>query len=182
MTDEKIYSKNSIEIDGKVYYTGASDGYLRTMSAHVRKNTKRMFVNGEYIPQTHPLYKAGRYQSFDDAWSHVEIDSLSTAGQIYVIFNKAFPNWYKVGKAVSTEDRLKGYQTSSPFRDYQILYTVDVDNRHEAEMKAHHLLRKELHSHRCRGEWFNADLDMLIEVLDTVQSEQKQLDLFEEAV
>ena len=32
-----------------------------------KSNNNRMYVNGRYVPQTHPLYKAGRYQSFDDA-------------------------------------------------------------------------------------------------------------------
>ena len=30
-------------------------------------NDARMYVNGKYIAQSHPLYKPGRYKSFNDA-------------------------------------------------------------------------------------------------------------------
>ena len=30
-------------------------------------NPNRMFVNGKYIPQKHPLYKPGKYKTFSDA-------------------------------------------------------------------------------------------------------------------
>ena len=41
--------------------------------------------------------------------------------QVYIITNDAWPDWVKVGKAVSADDRLNGYQTSSPFRDYGVI-------------------------------------------------------------
>ena len=100
--------------------------------AHIRKNTTRMFVNGKYIPKSHPLHKPGRYKSLDDVWSHEKIES-TREGDIYVIVNDAWPDWVKVGKASMAEDRLNTYQTSSPFRDYSIIATVAVENRHEQE-------------------------------------------------
>ena len=30
-------------------------------------NSSRMYVNGKYVSQKHPLYKPGRYKSFNDA-------------------------------------------------------------------------------------------------------------------
>ena len=183
MTKElENYSKNSTVIDGKVYYTGQSDGSYRSMEAHKRKNTTRMFVNGKYIPKSHPLHKAGRYKTLDDAWSHVEIDERSSEGQVYIIANKAFPNWYKVGKAVSAEDRLNGYQTSSPHRDYELLYVIDVDNRHTAETSVHRVLRDMLPEDHCQNEWFNWTLEDIKLVLDNVEATQKQLDLLDQAV
>mgnify|MGYP003638988340 CR=1 FL=1 len=33
----------------------------------VKHNPRRMYVNGKYVPTTHPLYKPGNYKSFNDA-------------------------------------------------------------------------------------------------------------------
>lgn len=145
--------------------------------ASVRSNGSRMWVNGKYISKKHPLFKAGRYKTLDDAWSHVEIDQRSAEGEVYIIANKAFPNWYKVGKAVSAEDRLNGYQTSSPFRDYELLYSVKFDNRHRAESDVHKLLRNVLDEECCKSEWFKADYESIQDVIDTVKASEAQLDL-----
>ena len=144
-------------------------------------NKLSMYINGKYISRKHPLYKPGRYKSYDDAWSHVELDERTTEGYVYIISNKAWSNWYKVGKAVSADDRLNGYQTSSPYRDYELLYAVAVENRHQAEAQAHKKLKEISEHEHYSGEWFNIALDKIKEVLDTVEAEQKQLDLFEEA-
>ena len=145
------------------------------------RNNSRMWVNGVFIPKSHPLHKPGRYKTLDDAWSHAEIDQRSTEGEVYIITNKAFPNWYKVGKAVNAEDRLNGYQTSSPFRDYELRYSVKFDNRHQAEVQVHRLLRNVLSESHCQGEWFNADYEVIKDMIDVVHAQEKQLDLLSEA-
>lgn len=150
--------------------------YICNDCNNVRNNT-RMYVNGKYISKKHPLYKAGRYTTLSDAWSHIELDTRTAEGEVYIIANKAFPNWYKVGKAVSAEDRLNGYQTSSPFRDYELLYSVKFDNRHRAESDVHKLLRNVLDEECCKSEWFKADYESIQEVIDTVKASEAQLDL-----
>ena len=149
-------------------------------ACHKKSNDNRMWINGVYIPMTNPLHKAGRYKTLDDAWSHVEIDQRSTEGEVYIIANKAFPNWYKVGKAVSAEDRLNGYQTSSPFRDYELLYHVEFDNRHRAESDVHKLLRNVLEEDNCKGEWFKADYEVIKDMIDVTKSTEAQLDMFDD--
>ena len=52
---------------------------------HRKSNSNRMWVNGVYIPMDHPLHKAGRYNTLEDAWSHVEIDTRSSDGYVYII-------------------------------------------------------------------------------------------------
>lgn len=117
-----------------------------------KSNTNRMYVNGKYIPQTHPLYKAGRYKSFDDAaFSSLENYTRSKEGQVYIITNSAWPEWVKIGMAIDAEDRLNGYQTSSPMRDYKLMYAVSTDNRRKAEAAAHKAAEKIAER---RGEWF----------------------------
>jgi len=129
----------------------------RCRNCRKTSNDNRMYINGKYIPQTHPLYKPGRYKSLDDAWSHNKIESTKE-GEVYAIVNDAWPEWVKIGKAVSSEDRLNGYQTSSPFRDYRIVHAVGVDNRHEAEVTMHKMFEEK--SLERRGEWFKIDKEV----------------------
>ena len=101
---------------------------------------------------SHPLYKAGRYKSFGDAaFSSLANYETAKEGQVYIIVNPAFPSWCKIGMAVDAEDRLKQYQTSSPYRDYKLIAMYDTSDRRKAEKFAHDLLAK---SHERRGEWF----------------------------
>ena len=82
--------------------TANKDGSRRRLTGHRKKYLERMFVNGKYIPKSHPLWKAGRYRSLDDAWSHNKIESIDQ-GEVYIIVNDAWQDWVKVGKAVSSE-------------------------------------------------------------------------------
>ena len=118
------------------------------------RNNNRMWVNGKYISKSHPLHKPGRFKSLDDAWSHSQIESTSQ-GEVYAITNDAWPEWIKVGKASIAEDRLNGYQTSSPFRDYSIIATLSTEDRHSKEREMHKVF--EHFSKERRGEWFKID-------------------------
>jgi hypothetical protein len=122
-----------------------------------------MYVNGKEISKKHPLHKPGKYKSFDDVWSHNQIDKTSE-GEVYAIVNPAWPDWVKVGKAVSTEDRLNGYQTSSPYRDYTVITTVSVDNRHEEERRMHKVLTA--HATERKGEWFKISVNTVKEIFE----------------
>lgn len=147
-----IKSKAAFE-DGDWWYYSPS-GYRQRVSTHAAKNKNRMFVNGKYIPSSHPLHKPGRYKSLDDAWSHNKIESVDQ-GEVYIITNAAWSDWVKVGKAVSSDDRLNGYQTSSPFRDYKIIATLATNNRHTKEREMHKIF--EHFSEERKGEWFKID-------------------------
>jgi hypothetical protein len=135
-----------------------------------------MYVNGVYIPKSHPLHKPGRYKAIDDAWSHVEIDKKTVAGEVYIIRNSAWTNWLKIGKAVLSEDRLNGYQTGSPFRDYVLEYYEAFDNRHEAEKAIHRMLEKHKDCHERRGEWFKTYIPVVKEVMNEYRQQQAQAD------
>ena len=78
--------------DGEWWYYGNKDGTRRRLKGHRKKYLERMYVNGKYIPKSNPLWKAGRFKSFDDAWSHKQINS-TTEGEVYVIVNDAWPEW-----------------------------------------------------------------------------------------
>jgi hypothetical protein len=118
-----------------------------------KNNPKRMYVNGKYVPKSHPLYKAGTYKSFEDAaFSSLAKYQSSTEGQVYIVTNPSFPEWVKVGMAVDAEDRLRGYQTSSPFRDYELFYSWSVHDRRAAETEAHSILKE--WTAGKKNEWF----------------------------
>jgi len=141
--------------------------YKDNKSAVQARDAKRMWVNGVEVKKTHPLYKAGRYKGFEDAaFSSLENYKDNPQGQVYIITNPAWEGWVKVGMAVDSEDRLKNYQTSSPFRDYTLLYTYDVDDRRAAESAAHVRLAKECDN---INEWFRLPAaianEMILEVI-----------------
>jgi len=118
---------------------------------HMR-DSQRMWVNGKHISKSHPLYKAGRYKGFEEAaFSSLENYKESAEGEVYIITNKAWDGWVKVGMAVDAEDRLKNYQTSSPFRDYVLYYSYKTDDRRKAESKAHSKLEQLFERN---NEWF----------------------------
>ena len=84
-------------------------------------------------------------------WKTQEVYNQVKEGYVYVMTNPAWPEWIKVGMAVDSEDRLKSYQTSSPFRDYILVYSYEVDDRRAAEAAAHVRLAKECDN---INEWF----------------------------
>ena len=87
------------------------------------------------------------------------------AGHVYVIINDAWPEWVKIGKAVDAQDRLNGYQTSSPMRDYRLVYSIYIEDRHKAEKNAHKL--SESIAER-KGEWFKMSNEQAITGLEEV--------------
>ena len=135
-------------------YTGGPMYYKDNPEAVRKRDAQRMYVNGKEISKKHPLHKPGKYKSLDDAWSHNKIESVDN-GEVYIIVNAAWPDWVKVGKAVIAKDRLNGYQTSSPFRDYSLVATLSTDNRHTKEREMHKVFTH--FAQERKGEWFKID-------------------------
>jgi hypothetical protein len=158
------FSKSSSRKDGRQdYCKSCKSEYNRT---HQNRNKTRMFVNGKFVPKSHPLHKPGKYKTFEDAaFSSLEKYESSTEGQVYVITNPSFCSWVKVGMAVEAEDRLNGYQTSSPFRDYMLNYSWDVNDRRAAESEAHSELQK---LYERRSEWFKCTPEQAQEVVSGI--------------
>ena len=134
-----------------------------------QENAKKMYVNGKYVPKSHPLYKAGRYKGFEDAaFSGLENFKTNPEGQVYIITNPAWEGWVKVGMAVDAEDRAGGYQTSSPYRDYELAYVVDTKDRRATEAETHARLGELFEQ---RNEWFKCDVEMAKRIIDGVTGE-----------
>ena len=144
-------------------YTGSPMYYTDNPEAVRRRDSQRMYVNGKEVSKKHPLHKPGRYKSLDDVWSHAVIEDTKE-GDVYAIVNKAWPDWVKVGKASIAEDRLSGYQTSSPFRDYEIIAKVAVENRHQKEREMHKVF--EHFADTRNGEWFKINKVTAIKIFN----------------
>lgn len=89
-------------------------------------------------------------------------------GYLYLITNSAWPGWIKVGTTKNIKHRVRSYQTGSPFRDYQVVYSV----KHPDYLLAEKRIRQQMEyfASDIRNEWFKVDLqiakDRLVEQLD----------------
>ena len=83
-------------------------------------------------------------------------------GYVYIITNPAWKGWLKVGMAVDAEDRCKSFQTSSPYRDYQLEYCAYFNNRRVAEEKMVKV------SDSNTSEWFKVSVIDAIKVIERV--------------
>lgn len=166
-------NKNTYFEDGEWWYKGARDGQKRQrVESHNKKNNSRMFVNGKYVPKSHPLYKEGRYKGFEDAaFSSLANYKDNPQGQVYVITNPAWEGWVKVGMAVDAEDRAGNYQTSSPYRDYELAYVVDTPDRRATEAEAHKRLSDMFEQ---RNEWFKCDVEIAKRWIDSIIGEHDE--------
>ena len=126
---------------------------------------QNMYINGKYISRSHPLYKAGKFKTFEGAaFSALAGYEKTPEGYVYIIANPSFDGWLKVGMAIDAEDRCNGYQTSSPHRDYKLLYARRFNDRRTAETKTMNKLKKVVKEHN--GEWFKTDRNTAQEIIE----------------
>ena len=125
----------------------------RNLFLNPKSNPARMYVNGKYVSRTHPLYKAGRYKTFEGAaFASLAGYETTKEGYVYIITNPAWGGWLKIGMAIDAEDRCNSYQTSSPFRDFKLVSKEYFNNRMKAERAMHSVLK--VVSLDNNGEWF----------------------------
>ena len=157
--------------DGEWWYR-PRDGRRRKVTGTSKTAQNRMYVNGKYISKTHPLHKAGSYKGFEEAaFSALENFKDSPQGQVYIITNPAWEGWVKVGMAVDASDRAGNYQTSSPFRDYELGYVVDTLDRRATEAETHARLGDLFEQ---RNEWFKCSVEMAQRIIDGVVGEENE--------
>ena len=157
---------------GKNKYYDPNNSYEIQKERNIKSNAKRMYVNGKYIEETHPLHKPGRYKTFNDAAfaGTYKIDSIKE-GYVYAITNPAWSGWVKIGMAIDADDRCNGYQTSSTFRDYVLEHIIVTKNRRKTEAEAHKAASKLATSRN--GEWFNLGVEEAKKVLDNCSTTDK---------
>jgi hypothetical protein len=167
LTEDNWYESNK---KYKIYYCQPCLRDYANVVANPKGNPQRMYVNGKYVPKSHPLYKAGRFKTFEGAaFSSLEGYANTTEGEVYVITNKAWKGWIKVGMAIDAEDRCKSYQTSSPLRDYELKYSQGFKDRRMAETTAHLLC--DTVSKERQGEWFKMPVKKAVELIKNITKE-----------
>ena len=90
----------------------------------------------------------------------------SKHGSVYIVYNPSFVGWIKVGCALSSEDRLKSFQTATPFRNFKIKWSKQTNDKLASEAEAHTLLSE--HAER-RNEWFKIQPHKASKILEKLQ-------------
>jgi len=81
------------------------------------------------------------------------------SGHIYIISNPAWDGYLKIGVAKNLTNRLRQYQTTSPFRDFVIEYSTGLlDDAYWIEWQVHDYFDS-------RYEWSQAPLNEIIEYI-----------------
>ena len=83
---------------------------------------------------------------------------MTSAGYLYIIINNSFPGWLKIGTTRNLKTRLQTYQTSSPFRDYEVIYSI----KHPEYLKAEQNIKLQMKhfAKQIKNEWYEVDLDV----------------------
>lgn len=90
-------------------------------------------------------------------------------GYLYIIQNKAWTNWIKIGITTNIKHRLHTYQTGSPFRDYKVLYIIEHPEYKKAEKRVRLIMKP--FTKEIRNEWYNVDIEMAKSQLELLLSE-----------
>ena len=137
-------------------------------------NAKQLYINGQYISRKDPRYsmfKPGKYKNIGDAIFEQSGASNIKEGHVYVITNPAWSGWVKIGMAIDAEDRLNGYQTSSPMRDFVLEHYVASNDRRKSEREAH--TRALPLASDSKGEWFKMSVEQAITILDNLDEQHR---------
>jgi hypothetical protein len=88
-----------------------------------------------------------------------EITKIKIPNFIYIIINKAWQDYIKLGRSNDVNNRLIQYQTGSPFRDYEIFYCKYVNDV---------TIIENYFSNNIEGshEWFKIDKYLAVDIIE----------------
>ena len=120
------------------------------------------------------FYKERFEEGKEDEQENVE--DQDQRGWVYVLWCPAYPTWVVTGKAKNFRDRINGYQTYSPNRDYELVGLAYVENRKEGEEKLQDEIDKEHTGKRGKAsnkpsEWFEINKEQAYEILERLNPE-----------
>jgi sulfatase maturation enzyme AslB (radical SAM superfamily) len=81
-----------------------------------------------------------------------------SSGYLYIITNKSWPGWIKIGTTRNLKTRLQTYQTSSPFRNYEVMYSIKHPEYLQAEQNIK--LQMKRFAKRIKNEWYEVDIEV----------------------
>lgn len=81
-----------------------------------------------------------------------------SSGYLYIITNKSWPGWIKIGTTRNLKTRLQTYQTSSPFRNYEVMYSI----KHPEYLQAERNIKLQMtrFAKRIKNEWYEVDIEV----------------------
>lgn len=79
---------------------------------------------------------------------------------IYVITNPIYDGWVKIGRSRNVFNRIKNYQTYSPYRDFKLEYYLRIYNIDEVENIFYDMFGYE------NNEWFNIPITEAISIIE----------------
>ncbi len=91
--------------------------------------------------------------------------TIDRRGFVYVITHPSWPGYVKIGRAFDPEERLKGYQTGCPLRQYKLNYAVYFHDCFHAEQEIH----ARLDVCRAEGEWFHTSAAIAANHIDNLR-------------
>jgi hypothetical protein len=89
------------------------------------------------------------------------------AGYVYLIGNPIF-NWYKIGKSITPEVRIKDIGILLPFR-IKVMSVWKAENHHLMESTLHDIYSK----NRINGEWFEFTGDDIGKLIESIPDEAR---------
>ena len=87
------------------------------------------------------------------------------SGYVYLIGNPIF-NWYKIGKSVSPEIRIKDLGILLPFK---VMSVWKAENHHLMESTLHDIYKK----YRINGEWFEFTGNDIGKIIESIPEEAR---------
>ena len=78
------------------------------------------------------------------------LNSSLVSGFVYGIVDPRNPEWIKIGCTSDLNERLRQYQTYSPYGNIEYIYYKQVDDKYKSEKLLHMVFDK----FRGNGEWF----------------------------
>ena len=98
----------------------------------------------------------------------MEIESMSQI--CYVIVNDAWPDYVKIGFTSKSEmtERLRTYQTATPFRDFVVYHEVHFEDARLAEKEIHKRLKQMNAVRQPNTEWFKMPKKIAANIVDSV--------------
>ena len=91
------------------------------------------------VPQSYTITDVdGKHKTY--SYPFKESFEIDRAGYIYILCNKAWEGWHKIGRSKNVRSRLQNFNGSSPYKDYTVPFTINHHNVNDLEKKIHQKL------------------------------------------
>ena len=105
------------------------------------------------------IYFKNNFHKKEDYKIKAELSRKRIKSTIYIITNPAWGKFIKIGRAKDVKSRLASYQTSSPFRDYKLVFFMEVDDVLDAERFIYN--KYKMLNEWCCAEWKQVKKDLI---------------------